>query len=209
MATQRHARDGGTGGHEASPWLTLTDLGRIYGISAVHCGRLLQDAGLRNRDGEPTAQALRSGCATPEHRPFHGGEPIWHRQHCCQAFESAGLVAVQRASLVQQWAALLSALTEGSPSIITSADQMAEDLPGDLVEPVNLELRALGCSFQVQRPGRAVSRAAGARSGASRGAGQRATNPEAPASSATGTTKANRARTHGMPGRVSRHGANG
>ena len=28
-----------------APWLTLTGLGRIYGISAVHCGRLLSDAG--------------------------------------------------------------------------------------------------------------------------------------------------------------------
>ena len=25
-------------------WLTLTDLGRLYGISAMHCGRLLQRA---------------------------------------------------------------------------------------------------------------------------------------------------------------------
>jgi hypothetical protein len=56
---------------------------------------------------------------------------------------------VQRRTLVQQWAELLSALTEGSPSISTSADQMAEELPSDLVEPVNAELRQIGCSFQV------------------------------------------------------------
>ena len=30
-----------------SLWLSLTDLGRIYGISAVHCGRLLSDAGVQ------------------------------------------------------------------------------------------------------------------------------------------------------------------
>ncbi len=57
-------------------------------------------------------------------------------------------------ALVSQWAELLSALDEGSPSISTSADQMAEDLPGDLVEPVNAELRQRGCSYQVTRPGR-------------------------------------------------------
>jgi hypothetical protein len=32
-----------------SLWLSLTDLGRIFGISAVHCGRLLSDAGLRQQ----------------------------------------------------------------------------------------------------------------------------------------------------------------
>lgn len=56
--------------------------------------------------------------------------------------------------LVCQWAELLSALDEGSPSISTSADQMAEDLPGDLVDPVNAELRQRGCSYQVSRPTR-------------------------------------------------------
>ncbi len=54
--------------------------------------------------------------------------------------------------LVSQWAELLSALDEGSPSISTSADQMAEDLPGDLVDPVNAELRQRGCSYQVTSP---------------------------------------------------------
>ncbi|MEY4297455.1 MAG: hypothetical protein RLZZ423_634 [Cyanobacteriota bacterium] len=166
MATARHSR---TGGGDPTPWLTLTDLGRLYGISAMHCGRLLHDAGLRSRDGQPTAEALQSGCAAAPHRQSHAGEPIWHRQHCRRAFEAAGLVTVQRASLVQQWAALLSALSDGSPSISTSAAQMAEELPGELVEPVNLELRELGCSFQVQRPGRPLSRGGGARSGASRG----------------------------------------
>ena len=206
MATPRHSSAGG----DASPWLTLTDLGRLYGISAIHCGRLLQEAGLRSRDGHPTAQALQSGCASPQHRQLPAGEPIWHRQHCRQAFEAVGLATVQRASLVQQWAALLSALTEGSPSISTSAAQMAEDVPGDLVDPVNVELRELGCSFQVQRPGRPVSRAGGARSVASRAAGAGTptpAGPEAPASAATVTPKRSRTRNHGTSGPARRHGA--
>lgn len=195
MATPRHSS---AGGGDPSTWLTLTDLGRLYGISAMHCGRLLQDAGLRNREGMPTTKALQSGCASAPHRKLHGGEPIWHRQHCRKAFEAAGLVTVQRASLVQQWAALLSALTEGSPSISTSADQMAEDLPGDLVDPVNVELRELGCSFQVQRAGRPLSRAGGARSVASRAAGERLRGSEAPANgAATAATNRTRSRNHG------------
>jgi hypothetical protein len=30
-----------------------------------------------------------------------------------------------------------------------SAEEMAGEIPGELVQPVNLELRARGCSFQV------------------------------------------------------------
>ena len=131
-------------------WLTLTDLGRLYGISAMHCGRLLHQAGLRSSDGEPTQRAIKSGCAAAPPERRHGQQPCWHRSNCREAFESAGLVTVQRDSLVQQWANLLSALNEGSPSINTSADQMAEELPGELVEPVNRQLREIGCSFQVR-----------------------------------------------------------
>jgi len=79
--------------------------------------------------------------------PSRGGPPGKHRGDSDRS-------SAQRSRLVEQWAVLLSALDEGSPSISTSADQMAEDLPGDLVDPVNAELRLLGCSFQVQRPGR-------------------------------------------------------
>jgi hypothetical protein len=47
------------------------------------------------------------------------------------------------------WADLLSALQQGSPGIATSAEEMAGDLPLELVVPVNRELRQRGCSFQV------------------------------------------------------------
>lgn len=187
MASQQHSRSGARGsqGGAASPWLTLTDLGRLYGISAMHCGRLLHDAGLRDNNGQPTAQAMRAGCASAlQEGQRQGGQPFWHRQHCRQAFETAGLVTVRRTTLVQQWAALLSALTEGSPSISTSAAQMAEDLPRELVDPVNLELRQLGCSFQVQGAGVPLSPDAAATSGAGhdrkRAAGHRRGRAHAP-----------------------------
>ena len=131
-------------------WLSLTDLGRIYGISAVHCGRLLSEAGLRDASGQPSRHALRSGCAIRGHQPHAHGPTQWHRSHCQAVFQRAGLEPIQRTTLVQQWAELLAALSEGSPSISTSAAQMAEELPGDLVEPVNQQLRELGCGFQVQ-----------------------------------------------------------
>ncbi|MBM5825172.1 MAG: hypothetical protein FJ054_07395 [Cyanobacteria bacterium M_surface_10_m2_119] len=130
-------------------WLSLTDLGRIYGISAVHCGRLLSEAGLREANGQPSRHALRSGCAIRGLQPHAHGPTQWHREHCQSVFERAGFEPIRRTTLVQQWAQLLSALTEGSPSITTSADQMAEELPNDLVESVNAELREIGCGFQV------------------------------------------------------------
>ena len=130
-------------------WLSLTDLGRIYGVSAVHCGRLLSEAGLREASGQPSRHALRSGCAIRGLQPHAHGPTQWHRGHCQAVFERAGLEPIRRTTLVQQWAQLLSALTEGSASITTSADQMAEDLPTDLVESVNAELREIGCAFQV------------------------------------------------------------
>jgi hypothetical protein len=97
--------------------------------------------------------------------------------------------------LVQQWAALLSALTEGSPSISTSADQMAEELPGELVEPVNRQLRKLGCSFQVQRTSHGVNRGGGVRNGAQPELTESPARKERP--------------NHGPAGRPRRHAANG
>lgn len=55
----------------------------------------------------------------------------------------------QERRLIGLWADLLSALQQGSPGIATSAEEMAGDLPRELVVPVNRELRQRGCSFQV------------------------------------------------------------
>jgi hypothetical protein len=55
----------------------------------------------------------------------------------------------QQRRLIGLWADLLSALQQGSPGIATSAEEMAGDLPRELVAPVNQELRQRGCSFQV------------------------------------------------------------
>jgi len=135
-----------------APWLTLTALGRIYGISAVHCGRLLSDAGLRDHDGQPSQRALEDKLAYQRHPQQGSRHALWQRQGCSAILEAGGLVPMQQTTLVEQWVALLSALDAGSPSITTTAAQMADDMPLDLVEPVNQQLRAMGCSFQVSRP---------------------------------------------------------
>ena len=134
----------------ASEWLSLTELGRLYGISAVHTGKLLVLAGLRSSGGEPTAQALRDGLALCPHPGDHH-QALWSRHGCAVPLERQGLEPLQQRSLVGLWADLLSALQQGSPSICVSAEEMADDMPQELVRPVNRELRQRGCSFQVRR----------------------------------------------------------
>ena len=45
-------------------WLSLADLGCIYGISAIHCGRVLEKQGLRDSYGSPTPWAIEAGVST-------------------------------------------------------------------------------------------------------------------------------------------------
>jgi hypothetical protein len=131
-------------------WLSLTELGRLYGISAVQTGRLLVLSGLRSREGEPTARALRDGIALCPHPGDHH-QALWSRRGCAAPLERQGLELQQQRSMVGLWADLLSALQQGSPAICVSAEEMADDMPQELVRPVNRELRQRGCSFQVRR----------------------------------------------------------
>jgi hypothetical protein len=129
-------------------WLSLTDLGRVYGVSAVHTGKLLQAAGLRLADGDPSPSALAAGLAQRQHSGQHR-QALWHRQGCAPHLEGQGLMPQGQRNLVGLWADLLAALQQGSPGIATSAEEMAGDIPGELVQPVNRELRERGCDFQV------------------------------------------------------------
>ena len=144
MTTSKQATDAGE-----THWLSLTDLGRIYGISAVHCGRLLSDAGLREGNGAPSTSALEQGLAYQHHPHSPSPSAVWNARGCALMLEGQGLRPMAESHLIHQWADLLTALVQGSPSISTSAEEMAGDLPQDLVTPVNLELRQRGCSFQV------------------------------------------------------------
>ncbi|MEI7666022.1 MAG: hypothetical protein WCI65_08250 [Synechococcaceae cyanobacterium ELA263] len=131
-------------------WLSLTELGRIYGISAVHTGKLLGQAGLRQQGGRPSTSALEAGLALCQH-PDHHHQALWSRQDCAPHLERQGLEPLQQRNLVGLWADLLSALQQGSPAISVSAEEMASDVPRELVRPVNRALRDRGCSFQVKQ----------------------------------------------------------
>jgi hypothetical protein len=155
----RPSRNRPPGPSRAGDWLSLTDLGRIYGISAVHTGKLLVAAGLRQANGEPSRQALLASLAWQQH-PGHHHQALWNREGCGPHLERQGVEPQQQRNLVGLWADLLTALQQGSPSIAVSAEEMAGDLPKELVAPVNRELRQRGSTFQV---GRSLRRAAAPR----------------------------------------------
>ena len=77
---------------------------------------------------------------------------LWNADLCADVLEKRGYRPVTRSEHIDQWANLLEAMTAGSPSITTTADQMAEDLPQHLVEDVNRQLSRRGCRYQVRRP---------------------------------------------------------
>jgi hypothetical protein len=158
----------------SQPWVTLTDLGRRYGLSAVSCGRLLSEAGLRDADGLPNERALREGVAFRRPEANANRSSLWHAERCGRLFDGLGVQPLDDSRLVQQWADLLAALAEGSEAISTTPDQMAEDLPGHLVPAVNDRLQLLGVTYRLPglrtaEPGSCDSRTASSRTSRTRG----------------------------------------
>ena len=98
-------------------WLTLTDLGRRFGISAVACGKLLSDAGMRDENGLPNDVAIDEGYAYCRPDQNANRSTLWHLERCTELLQGLGLHAIDDQQLVVQWADLLAALEEGSPSI--------------------------------------------------------------------------------------------
>ncbi|MFN9631448.1 MAG: hypothetical protein ACK59A_14655 [Cyanobacteriota bacterium] len=129
-------------------WLTLTEIGRVYGISAVHTGKLLQSAGLRQLDGRPSPEALRLGLAHRRHSS-PARQTLWNREGCAPYLERQGLRPRRQRQLVDLWADLISDLQQGAPAVVMSPEDVASELPDELVVPVNRRLRERGCSFQV------------------------------------------------------------
>ena len=139
-------------------WLSLTELGRLFGISAVLCGRQLSAAGLRQPNGAPSRQALHQGLALLPHPRGHHRSALWQRQGCSAVLEGQGMKPMLPNRLVTLWADLLEALMLGSEAITTSAEEMASDVPTELVSSVNQELQQRGSGFRVALAG--LSRAA-------------------------------------------------
>ena len=130
-------------------WISLNDLGRCYGISTIHCGKILNQQGWRDRRGQPTAEAFKAEAA--RHLGPHGQTQsvVWNQELCGDLLETKGHQPVSLSRQIDQWSQLLEAMQSGSPSITSTADQMAEDMPSELVDGVNQQLAERGCSFRV------------------------------------------------------------
>ena len=129
-------------------WLSLTELGQLFGISSTHCGRALDRLGWRDRHGRPSTTAVEAGAANASGSSLQARSEVWNSKVCSTVLQSQGYKRITRAQHVKQWVALLEALTEGSASITTTPEQMAEELPADLVADVNNQLTRRGCRFQ-------------------------------------------------------------
>ncbi|ABI46376.1 hypothetical protein [Synechococcus sp. CC9311] len=135
----------------SSQWLTLSNLGHRFGLSAKHCGHALDHQGWRDRNGHPTETAITAGAAQRHNNHHHSPSNRWNADICSTIISPHGHHPINRSEQIAQWVTLLEAMEEGSASVSTSLEQMAEDLPLDLIEEVNLELSNRGCRFQVQR----------------------------------------------------------
>ena len=133
----------------STTWISLNDLGHFYGISAIHCGKILNQRGWRDRRGQPSAEALKVQAA--RHLGPHGQTQsvVWNQELCGDLLETKGHQPVSLSRQIDQWSQLLEAMQSGSPSITSTADQMAEDMPSELVDGVNQQLAERGCSFRV------------------------------------------------------------
>ena len=83
-------------------WLSLTDLGRIYGISAIHCGKTLEHQGWRDRRGRPTQSALDANAAMQTGPHGQGRTVLWNRTVCSQLLEQKGYEPMSRSLQVEQ-----------------------------------------------------------------------------------------------------------
>ena len=97
----------------------------------------------------PTPAALEAGAASSVGPYGQGRSVFWSRPLCTELLNSNGYTPMSRSLQVEQWTQLLEALQLGSPSISATADQMAEEMPSELVEDVNRQLKVRGCSYRV------------------------------------------------------------
>ena len=134
---------------DTKTWISLAELAETFDISTLHCGRVLDHHGWRDRRGQPTPAALDAQAAQIHGHAGHRGRVVWHRDICSNVFTAQGYKARSRKQQVRQWVQFLEAMAAGSPSINATADQMAEDVPQDLVTDVNDQLAARGSRYRI------------------------------------------------------------
>ncbi len=130
-----------------SSWISLNELSRIYGISETMCGIALENQGWCDQVGNPTNGALTAGAACLKNFPRSlSKKALWNPMVCKEALQKE-----QESLKIERWAQLLETLEQGCPAIITTTEQMAKEVPDELIDKVNIKLTNNGCDFQVRK----------------------------------------------------------
>ena len=133
-----------------STWLKLKDLGREFSISSNVINKILQKQGWQDQNGNVTKSAFEAGAVkSKEQIKEASSEALWNTKICKKLLQKSINQPTNKSLQIQQWATLLEVLEEGSPSINATAEQMAKDLPLELVSDVNDQLAQRGCQFRV------------------------------------------------------------
>ena len=136
----------------SSTRLSLNNLSRNLNIPSIECNKALRKHGWLDINGHPTRTALEVGAAaaSTKEETTASNEAIWDIGVCKQLLEKNVSRPIKNNLEIEQWANLLEALEEGSPSINTTAEEMARDLPQNLISGVNDQLKIRGrTSFRV------------------------------------------------------------
>ena len=149
--------DVGTLMADTNTWISLIELAETFDISTLQCGRVLEHHGWRDRRGQPTSAALDAQAAQTHSHGGHSRRTVWSRHLCSAVLTAQGYKARSRKQQVRQWAQFLEAMAAGSPSINATADQLAEDVPQELVTDVNDQLAARGSRYRIAGPHRTTS----------------------------------------------------
>ncbi|MBL1209445.1 hypothetical protein [Geminocystis sp. GBBB08] len=83
-------------------WSNLTNLGKIYGLSAIKMGKKLKELGLRNDEGKPTEKALLEGFA--QSTPLKDGSPfyMWHKHKILELMRETGFQKLDENEILAQ-----------------------------------------------------------------------------------------------------------
>ena len=132
-------------------WLSLKDLGRIYGITPLHCSKALKNNGWQDHLGRPTPGAYKAGVANTNVQKRHTKEVVWNADICKNFLERTGYQPLSRLVQIEQWTQFLEAIEKASSSVKTTPEQMIEDLPNEIANEVNDQLAQRGCKFRISQ----------------------------------------------------------
>ncbi len=84
------AREGAARFEERTPFSSMKQIGRLFGVSAIAVGKKLKERGWRQPDGKPTASTLSQGIAKVVVTPSGISFTAWDHVRTVAELEQAG-----------------------------------------------------------------------------------------------------------------------